>query len=214
MPYYGNSPESVQLERQADALEGAAKGAASAAVVAAEASRAATTAARAAWVQAIGSIVGIAVAIAIPAYQSHRETKKAEEAEGARAKSAWIQIRDSAVDEIDILMDAKRQIQAVKSGEQGAYQFPRWMFDDARDGIRGVPFHLIDDQALLILMDVRQGLGEVRRLLLPLDGKRAQEIASDAVLQKIDAELRRVGTLGDKASKESGRYEHISSAGK
>lgn len=206
MGFLGNSPELEQLKRQADAMEDAAKGAADASIVAAEAAKAAKTSARAAWVQAIGSVLAISVAVAIPAYQNSVDAKRAAKIEREQTEGAWIQVRNSSVDVIDILMDSKRQIQAMKAGEQATYQFPAWLFDDAREGIRAVPFHQLDDKALMVLTDIRQALGEVRRFLLPLDGKRVQGIVSDQTLHRIDEELKRVSALGEKASKGSGRY--------
>ena len=205
--YRGNTPDTEQLRRQAEALEATASGAQEAAAIAAESARAAKTSARAAWVQAVGSLLGLAIAIAIPLYQNHRDAQKAAEADRTKEQTAWIQVRNSAIDVVDILMDAKRQILTIKAGNQRAYQLPLWQFEDARQGIRATQVQLSNDKALMTLADIRQTLGEVKILLLTLDGKEAGVVATDTMLQRIDVAIKRVSAMGDKASALSGKYD-------
>ncbi|CAG9164190.1 hypothetical protein [Cupriavidus pampae] len=205
--YFGNSPDNEQHRRQADALEAAASGAQQASAIAAEAARAAKTSARAAWVQAVGSLLGLAIAIAIPFYQNHRDAEKAAEADRAKEQAVWIQVRNSAIDVVDILMDAKRQISTIRAGTQLAYQLPVWQFEDARQGIRRTQVQLSDDKALMMLADIRQSLGEVKIILMPLDGKGADVVATDPMLQWIEGAIKRVSAMGDKASLSSGKYD-------
>lgn len=177
-----------------------------AAQAATEAAHAAKRSAAAAWVQAIGSIVGISIAIAVPTYQNYQEATRVAEREYASREAAWIQVRNSGVDVIDILMDSKRQLQAMGDNEQTAFQFPSWLFDDARQGIRAVPFHQIDDKALQLITDIRQVLGEVRRRLYPFDGKHLDAATREQLINLIDADLKRVADLAGEASVGSGRY--------
>lgn len=142
----------------------------------------------AAWVQAIGAILALVTAIAIPTYQNHLKNQKLD-LEARTLKSFELaKIRNSAVDVIDLLEDARRQVDRAIARPDIAitYRFPIWLFDDARQNIRDIQIAHVDTESGLTVLDIRQQLGDSGRSLMVFDGLLITKDRGEEMLKTID----------------------------
>ncbi len=160
----------------------------------------------AAWVQAIGALVGLAIAIGLPAYQNHATAVREAAQEERVRQAAWLQLRDSGVDVIDVLMDAKRQLAFPVHEDKYSFQYSAWLFEDARQNLRAIRHDLLDDRALMTFADIRQCLGEAGRLLSHRSGSLMTLPERDRFLAEVQQQLDKVSRYADSASTASGRY--------